>query len=58
MKITVWVATNRVGSRVERECEVPDDELEELPNDSMREDLIADCAKDVMLEMIEWGWRE
>jgi hypothetical protein len=57
MRIKVYVRTDRVGSRVEREIEVPDDDLYGL-EDHERAGVLEEHAKDVMFDMFEWGWDE
>jgi len=53
VKITVWVATNKVGSKCELELEVDRDGWE-----SMTEDERDDAAREAVWEMAEWGWHE
>jgi hypothetical protein len=59
MKINVWVATNRVGSKVEETIEIPDDELAEYPDPKEREQYLQDYARDYVFDgmsMFEWSW--
>lgn len=46
-KIRVYVSTGIVGSKRTDEIEVPDD---------ADEDTIDEMARDMMFEMIDWGW--
>lgn len=59
MKIKVYVATNRVGSKVEHEFEIDDSEFDGL-NETEREQLINEYAHDEVFDtgMFEWGWEE
>jgi hypothetical protein len=59
VKITVYVETNRVGSRVERTVEVDDEDLEGL-TEPERFTLLNDYARDAVFDggMAEWGWEE
>lgn len=47
MKITVYVATDKIGSRCEDEFECEED---------LTDDEIEELAKDVMYNMMSWGW--
>lgn len=51
--ITVYARTNKVGSDSTRELEFDRDEWE-----GMSEDERQAACRDVMFEMIEWGWDE
>lgn len=55
MKVTFWVATDRIGSKCERTIEIPDEELEGLTPDE-QEDLIEEYGKEEIWWMAEWGW--
>lgn len=55
MKITVYVATNKVGSETSDEIEVPDEELDGLSEEA-REARIEAEAREWLFENIEWGW--
>jgi hypothetical protein len=56
-KINVYARTDNVGSKVSREIEVPDEDLEGL-EDHERAKYINEHAKDVAFELFEWGWDE
>lgn len=53
MTITVYVATNKLGSKCSHDFEIPDQEWAEM-NEAEREKL---CLE-VMFNMIEWNWQE
>jgi hypothetical protein len=55
MEIEVWVATNRVGSKVTRTINIPDEDFEGM-NQEEKENYIDQEAQLVLWEMIEWGW--
>lgn len=54
-RFKVSVSTNKVGSRCEREFEVDDEDLEDL-NEQEHDALVDEYARDVMFDMIDWGW--
>ena len=59
MKITVWVATNRVGSKTERTITIADEDVEGLSGRDREEQIDRIISDDgVVFQMIEWGWRE
>jgi hypothetical protein len=51
IKITVYVETNKVGSRCEDEIEFDCDEWE-----SMTEAEQDEACRDAAFNMLEWGW--
>lgn len=55
MKISVYVATNKIGSDITDEIEVPDEELDGLTAEQ-REARIESEAREWLFENIEWGW--
>lgn len=57
MKLKVYVSTDRVGSRVEREIDIDDEDLEGL-DDSERQSYLEEIAKEEMFNLFEWGWEE
>lgn len=57
MKVIGFVATNRVGSKVKFEVEIPDEELEGL-TEIERERWIGESVQDVMWDHVDWGWEE
>lgn len=59
MRFIAYVETNRVGSRVEVDFDVDDEDLEGL-DDRERESLLEEYARDVIFDggHIEWGWRD
>jgi hypothetical protein len=55
LKISVYVGTHYVGSEVEDEIEIPDEELEGK-NEQEQDDLIDEYAREWMFNNIDWGW--
>ena len=54
-KFIAFVETRYIGSRVEVEFEVPDDELEGL-SDVERDNLLSNYARDYIADEYEWGF--
>ena len=57
MKIKAFVSTKYIGSKVEDEIEIPDDELEDLSPEE-REKAIQETVMEWMYQNIDWGWSE
>lgn len=57
MKIEVYARVNLNGCRVTEIVDVPDDELKGLDEES-RLAYLEDLAKEVMWDLVEWGWEE
>jgi hypothetical protein len=57
MKLKVWIATDKVGSKCERTVEVPDEELEGL-DEQQRQEHFEEYAREEIWNMAEWGWKE
>jgi hypothetical protein len=57
MKLKVWIATDKVGSKCERIVEVPDEELEDM-DDQQRQEYFEEYASEEIWNMAEWGWKE
>lgn len=57
MKLIVWVATNKVGSKCERTIEIPDEDLEGY-DDAARNGFIDEWVCDEIHQLMEYGWRE
>jgi len=57
MKVKVYVATNRIGSKVEEVIDVPDEDLDGL-TDAERAQLVNEYAQAEVFDsgMFEWGW--
>ena len=51
MKIRVWVATGKVGSKCETTLEVDPDAWHDLSEEEQEEEM-----QEAMFQMIEWGW--
>lgn len=60
MRIRITVRTDRVGSKVEHEFEIPDEELADYPEGKEREMYIEECCKDEIYNqrLYEWDWHE
>jgi hypothetical protein len=56
-KFKVYLDTDLVNSRVEREFEIPDDELDGLSDES-RNTLIREYAQDEVWHLFDWGYEE
>lgn len=56
-RFKAYVQTNSVGSEVETQFEVPDDELEGL-SESERTEAIASYCRDAIENLYDWGWTE
>lgn len=56
-KFTMYVETNYVGSRSERDFEVPDEDLEDVEGVA-RDQLIEEYALDARDAAMSWGWFE
>lgn len=54
---TVYLSTDLVGSRVERDFEIDDEELEGL-SEQDRDTLIREYAQDELYHLYEWGYEE
>lgn len=54
---TVHLSTDLVGSRVERDFEIDDEELDGL-SDTARDTLIREYAQDELYNLYEWGYEE
>jgi hypothetical protein len=57
MTITVWASTWIVGSEYTKEIEIDDEDLEGLSEEEQSE-FIDSCAREVIWDLIEWGWRK
>jgi hypothetical protein len=57
MKVEVWVATYKVGSKCSDTIEIPEEELEGM-DEKQRAQHIEDSARDAIWNMADWGWRE
>jgi stress-induced morphogen len=57
MRVTGWVATNRVGSKTEFRVEIEDEDIAEM-TDKEREAFIFDAVQEELYQHIEWGWKE
>jgi hypothetical protein len=59
MKIIVWVTTDRVGSKVEREIDIDDEDLKGMTK-KQRQEFLDQEAHDYIMNnsMIDWGWRK
>lgn len=57
MKVKVYAETNRVGSRIETEIEIPDEDIEGLEGYE-REKVIDEYAHDALPNLMNWGWYE
>ena len=57
MKFKIWVATNKVGSRMESIVEIDDEDLEDL-DENERCKIINDQCSEYIWDMIEWSWEE
>jgi hypothetical protein len=55
MKVTVYVSTGFVGSRREEEIEIDDEDIAGM-TEQERDDYIDDQAREVLWELINWGW--
>ncbi|WP_020474451.1 DUF7167 family protein [Zavarzinella formosa] len=55
MKLKVWIATDKVGSKCERIVDVPDEELEDM-NEESRQEYFEECAREEIWNMAEFGW--
>lgn len=53
MKITVWAQTNKVGSRSETSFEIDKEEWDEMPEDER-----TDLCREMLPNIINWGWEE
>jgi hypothetical protein len=56
-KFTVYLTTDLVGSRVEREFEIDDAELDGL-SDQERDTLVREYAQDELANLYDWGYEE
>jgi stress-induced morphogen len=57
MRVTGWVMTNKIGSKVEFDVEIWDEDVEGM-TDVERDDAISEAVREAMFERIEWGWKE
>ena len=57
MEIKVWVCTNRVGSKCERNVQIDDEDFEGM-DEQEKEIYIENYCQDELWDMIEWGWTE
>jgi hypothetical protein len=55
MRIRVWVNTNRVGSQVEDELELADEDVVAGEEGLL---FLESAAQDYMFQMIDWGWEQ
>jgi hypothetical protein len=55
MTIKVYAGTNYVGSTVEDELEIPDEELEGL-TEQEQEKHLEETAHEWMIGVVDWGW--
>ncbi len=56
MRITAYVCTNKVGSDVEDELDIPDGDLADMSEEQVEEYLSSE-VREWLFENIEWGWR-
>ena len=47
-KFKIWVSTKMVGSRVEDELEIPDEDVEGMSEDEIWEEIIQEIVWDMM----------
>jgi hypothetical protein len=57
VKVTIWVATDKQGSRAERSVEIDDEDLEGM-SEAERTAYIHDYLQEELWQLIEWGWEE
>lgn len=57
MKIEVWVATNKVGSKCSCTVDIPDEDVEGMSEQEL-EDFIDEYARDDIWRLMEWGWKK
>lgn len=59
MIIKVWLRTNKVGSKIEREFDIDDDELASYEDEESRLGYIDKIVQeDILHELYEWGWEK
>lgn len=57
MHFVGWITTDKVGSRVTFDFEVPDDELQAVETEAEKNEIIDSYARDEMWNHAEWGWK-
>jgi hypothetical protein len=55
-RFKLWVQTDRLGSKVETEFEIDDEDLADYERGADREEFIELCARDERDQMIQWEW--
>lgn len=56
-RFKAYVQTSKIGSRCEDTFEIDDEDFEGM-DEGQREQLISDCAHELLLNSYDWGWDE